>query len=76
MRHRPAIAGGLLLGALVLGGVAQTFDHGDSTGTQWWVRVLGYVVLVLLALFAVVVLTGLVGLVRRTFQDAHRGSVR
>jgi hypothetical protein len=72
MKHRPAVAALALLGALILGTVGQAFA--DEAHPQAWVPLLGYLVLALLALFVGVVLTGLAGLVRRTFEDTRRGT--
>jgi hypothetical protein len=51
--------------------------HSDPEGSgrmQWWVSALWYAMLALLVVFVLVVLTGVFGLVRRTFKDTKRGS--
>jgi hypothetical protein len=75
MRNRVAVASLSLAGALVIGPIVGTHSDPEGSGRMhWWVSALWYAMLALLAVFVLVVLTGLFGLVRRTFKDTRRGS--
>jgi hypothetical protein len=71
VKHRPTIAAFALIGALAGGFVINLFE--DEAHRQGWIPVVGYLVLALLVLFVSLVLAGLAGLVRRTFEDTRRG---